>query len=206
MHSPRDRDRIMSFLERNYLPDFSKHIVAEHVIDPLHFHNTLNSYRGAAFSLQPNLFQSAWFRPYNKAEDSNGHARRRRPRRRRARADNIIGCHPRGARRVVHRVVMSFTLSCTFDANAAGAERRIQVLVVNEDRGPRSAGVLGSLQAKDGLALETALGGANLTRAAAEAAVRDRVRGDHVSGRFQRGACSTSVGDAATRDAGRAAE
>lgn len=63
------RDSIIQFLEENYLPDLSRHIVAEHSIDPLHFQNTLNSYRGSAFSLQPTLTQSAWFRPHNRSEE-----------------------------------------------------------------------------------------------------------------------------------------
>lgn len=63
------RDRIMTFLEENYLPDLQANIIAEHYIDPLHFQNTLNSYRGAAFSVAPILTQSAWFRPHNRSED-----------------------------------------------------------------------------------------------------------------------------------------
>ncbi len=63
------RDRIMDFLEEHYLPDLQANIVAEHFIDPLHFQNTLNSYKGAAFSVQPILTQSAWFRPHNQSED-----------------------------------------------------------------------------------------------------------------------------------------
>lgn len=63
------RDTIMQFLEDNYLPDLQANIVAEHVIDPLHFQNTLNSYLGAAFSIEPTLLQSAWFRPHNRSED-----------------------------------------------------------------------------------------------------------------------------------------
>jgi phytoene desaturase len=63
------RDAIMQFLEDNYLPDLQANIVAEHVIDPLHFQNTLNSYLGAAFSVEPTLLQSAWFRPHNRSED-----------------------------------------------------------------------------------------------------------------------------------------
>ncbi len=63
------RDRIMQFLEENYLPDLQKHIVAEHYIDPLHFQDTLNSYLGSAFSVQPLLTQSAWFRPHNRSEE-----------------------------------------------------------------------------------------------------------------------------------------
>jgi len=63
------RDKILEFLEENYLPDLRKHIVALHHIDPLHFEGTLNSYLGSAFSVQPILTQSAWFRPHNKSED-----------------------------------------------------------------------------------------------------------------------------------------
>jgi phytoene desaturase len=63
------RDAIMQFLEDNYLPDLQANIVAEHMIDPLHFRDTLNSYMGSAFSVQPILTQSAWFRPHNRSED-----------------------------------------------------------------------------------------------------------------------------------------
>ena len=63
------RDSIINYLEENYLPDLSKHIVTETHIDPLHFQNTLNSYLGSAFSVEPTLFQSAWLRPHNKSED-----------------------------------------------------------------------------------------------------------------------------------------
>ena len=63
------RDAIMQFLEDNYLPDLQENIVAEHYIDPLHFQGTLNSYLGSAFSLQPLLTQSAWFRPHNRSEE-----------------------------------------------------------------------------------------------------------------------------------------
>ncbi len=63
------RDKILLFLEENYLPDLRANIVAEHYIDPLHFQNTLNSYKGAAFSVQPILRQSAWFRPHNRSEE-----------------------------------------------------------------------------------------------------------------------------------------
>lgn len=63
------RDAIISFLEKNYLPDLEENIVVEHHIDPLHFRDTLNSYKGSAFSVEPILTQSAWFRPHNKSED-----------------------------------------------------------------------------------------------------------------------------------------
>ncbi|MBX3173371.1 MAG: phytoene desaturase [Gemmatimonadaceae bacterium] len=63
------RDAIIRYLEDRYLPDLSKHIVTEHRIDPLHFRDTLSSHLGSAFSVQPTLFQSAYFRPHNQSED-----------------------------------------------------------------------------------------------------------------------------------------
>ncbi len=63
------RDSIIGYLEERYLPDLSKHIISEHYIDPLHFRDTLNSYMGSAFSVEPLLTQSAWFRPHNQSED-----------------------------------------------------------------------------------------------------------------------------------------
>jgi len=63
------RDRLLQFLEANYLPDLSANLAAEHWIDPLHFQETLNSHLGAGFSLQPTLTQSAWFRPHNRSEE-----------------------------------------------------------------------------------------------------------------------------------------
>jgi phytoene desaturase len=67
--APRYRQALLGYLEKNYLPDLSENIVAEHYIDPLHFQNTLNSHLGSAFSFQPVLTQSAWFRPHNRSED-----------------------------------------------------------------------------------------------------------------------------------------
>ena len=63
------RDRIVHFLQENYLADLEENIIAEHWIDPLHFEGELNSYLGSAFSFQPVLTQSAWFRPHNRSED-----------------------------------------------------------------------------------------------------------------------------------------
>ena len=67
--APMYRDRILKFLEDKYLPGLRENIVALHHIDPLHFRETLNSHLGAAFSVQPVLTQSAWFRPHNRADE-----------------------------------------------------------------------------------------------------------------------------------------
>jgi phytoene desaturase len=63
------RDAIVAHLEAHHLPGLSKHIVTEHIIDPRHFRDELNSYLGSAFSVEPILTQSAWFRPHNRSED-----------------------------------------------------------------------------------------------------------------------------------------
>jgi phytoene desaturase len=67
--APVYRDRIVRYLEARYLPDLSRHIVTERRIDPLHFRDTLSSHLGSAFSVEPTLTQSAWFRPHNVSED-----------------------------------------------------------------------------------------------------------------------------------------
>ena len=63
------RDAVMGFLEANYLPGLSRHLVSERMIDPRHFRDDLNSYLGSAFSFEPILTQSAWFRPHNRSEE-----------------------------------------------------------------------------------------------------------------------------------------
>ena len=63
------RDSIIKYLEDNYMPELSKHIVTETHIDPLHFEDTLNSFLGNAFGVEPTLMQSAYLRPHNLSED-----------------------------------------------------------------------------------------------------------------------------------------
>jgi len=67
--APLYRERILAFLEQNYLPDLRQNLAAVHNIDPLHFRDTLNSYRGAAFSVLPSLLQLGLFRPHNNSEE-----------------------------------------------------------------------------------------------------------------------------------------
>jgi phytoene desaturase len=67
--APIYRNKILQFLEAHYLPDLQANIIAEHFIDPRHFHDQLNSYLGSAFSVEPILTQSAWFRPHNRSEE-----------------------------------------------------------------------------------------------------------------------------------------
>ena len=66
------RDLVVGTLDASHLPGLASHIVAEHAIGPSHFRDVLNTPRGAAFSLQPTLFQSGWFRPHNRVRSVDG--------------------------------------------------------------------------------------------------------------------------------------
>ncbi|NTV62238.1 MAG: phytoene desaturase [Oscillochloris sp.] len=63
------RDAIVDFLEDRYMPDLSKNIVVEKIVDPEHFARKQNAYMGASFAVEPLLTQSAWFRPHNQSEE-----------------------------------------------------------------------------------------------------------------------------------------
>ncbi|MGC8815358.1 MAG: phytoene desaturase family protein [bacterium] len=65
----RYKDKILKFLEENYLPDLRSSIVAIDMIDPIYFRDKLNTYLGSGFSIEPNLMQAAYFRPHNLSED-----------------------------------------------------------------------------------------------------------------------------------------
>lgn len=62
------RRKLVTMLER-YLPGLSDCLVTERLLTPLDFETTLRSFRGAGFSFEPVLTQSAWFRPHNVSED-----------------------------------------------------------------------------------------------------------------------------------------
>jgi phytoene desaturase len=62
------RDRVIRLLEEDLgLDDLARHIVVEHRFTPLDFRDRLASHLGAAFSIEPTLLQSAYFRPHNRS-------------------------------------------------------------------------------------------------------------------------------------------
>ena len=65
----RYRQALCESLSQTVLPDLENQIVTSRVLTPQDFQDRLNSYRGAAFGLEPVLRQSAWFRPHNRSED-----------------------------------------------------------------------------------------------------------------------------------------
>jgi phytoene desaturase len=66
------RKAIERRLEETVMPGLSQSIVTSRMMTPLDFRDRLNSWKGAAFSLEPKLFQSAWFRPHNVSEEVGG--------------------------------------------------------------------------------------------------------------------------------------
>ncbi len=62
-------DRILDSLEQRGMPGVKSRIVTKKFVDPRYFQEQLRSVDGAAFGLEPNLLQSAWFRYHNRSED-----------------------------------------------------------------------------------------------------------------------------------------
>ncbi len=65
----RYRDAIYDHLERTCVPGLREHLVTERLFTPDDFRDTLLSHLGAAFSFEPTLAQSAYFRGHNKCPD-----------------------------------------------------------------------------------------------------------------------------------------
>ena len=69
VEGPKYRDRILAYLEKFYMPGLSDRLVTTRIFTPLDFQSELNAHLGSAFSLEPILTQSAWFRPHNRDAD-----------------------------------------------------------------------------------------------------------------------------------------
>ena len=63
---PRYRDRIFDYLEARYIPGLRRDLVTSRIFTPLDFKEQLGAHLGSAFSLEPILTQSAWFRAHNR--------------------------------------------------------------------------------------------------------------------------------------------
>ncbi|MBF7143903.1 MULTISPECIES: phytoene desaturase [Pseudomonas] len=66
VEGPRLRERIFDYLEARYLPGLRSHLVTSRMFTPEDFRDELGAHLGSAFSLEPLLRQSAWFRPHNR--------------------------------------------------------------------------------------------------------------------------------------------
>jgi phytoene desaturase len=65
----RYRDAVYARLEATCLPDVRRHVVTERLFTPEDFRSDLWSHLGAAFSFEPTLLQSAYFRGHNRCPD-----------------------------------------------------------------------------------------------------------------------------------------
>ena len=66
------RARLSEFLSSSLLPGLEEHVVTSRVTTPFTFRDELLSPLGAAFSFEPLLTQSAYFRPHNRSKDIAG--------------------------------------------------------------------------------------------------------------------------------------
>ena len=60
------RDRILAYLEQRYIPNLQRDLVTCRIFTPADFKTELSAHLGSAFSLEPLLTQSAWFRSHNR--------------------------------------------------------------------------------------------------------------------------------------------
>ena len=63
---PQYADKILDYLEERYIPGLRTDLVTMRLLTPFGFRDELNAHLGSAFSVEPVLTQSAWFRPHNR--------------------------------------------------------------------------------------------------------------------------------------------
>ena len=64
------KNKVLTFLEeRGYIPDLKDRLVYQSFVTPDYFEQTLGSYVGNGFGVEPVLTQTAFFRPHNRSED-----------------------------------------------------------------------------------------------------------------------------------------
>ncbi len=71
-HAEPFRKEVEKRLADTVLPGLSENLATSRVMTPLDFQDRLNSFKGAGFSFEPRISQSAWFRPHNRSEDFDG--------------------------------------------------------------------------------------------------------------------------------------
>lgn len=69
---PKYAQRILDYLDARYLPGLKENLVTQRIFTPDDFKSELNAHWGAAFSLEPILTQSAYFRVHNRDDKIKG--------------------------------------------------------------------------------------------------------------------------------------
>ena len=72
MVGPKYADRILDFLDEKYLPGLRENLVTQRIVTPKDFKTELYAHEGSAFSLEPILTQSAYFRAQNRDKNIKG--------------------------------------------------------------------------------------------------------------------------------------
>ena len=65
------KERILDEIQKRLIPDIRERIVTEFFYSPADFGRDLSAHMGSAFSLEPTLTQSAWFRVHNRDDVIN---------------------------------------------------------------------------------------------------------------------------------------
>ena len=65
-------DSILKYMEEKYMPGLRENLVVEKIFTPEDFKTELNAHMGNAFSLEPKLTQSAYFRLHNRDSKIHG--------------------------------------------------------------------------------------------------------------------------------------
>lgn len=66
------RRKVQAVLEDQLLPGLGDHLSASEIFTPETFRDRYLSPLGSGFSIEPRIFQSAWFRPHNVSEEAAG--------------------------------------------------------------------------------------------------------------------------------------
>ncbi|MBM3605405.1 MAG: phytoene desaturase, partial [Alphaproteobacteria bacterium] len=64
--APAYADRILASLEERLIPNLRRNLTVQRIFSPGDFKTELSAHHGSAFSIEPILAQSAWFRPHNR--------------------------------------------------------------------------------------------------------------------------------------------
>ena len=63
---PKYTDKILDYIEEHSIPNLRRDLDVVKTLTPFGFRDEMNSHLGSAFSVEPILTQSAWFRPHNR--------------------------------------------------------------------------------------------------------------------------------------------
>jgi phytoene desaturase len=72
VEGPRYAETILDYLERRAMPGLREALVTRRIFTPKDFEVELNAHLGSAFSLEPRLTQSAYFRVHNRDQNIRG--------------------------------------------------------------------------------------------------------------------------------------